>query len=75
VSSTQSFNAEDLRQAPWRKSSHSGNGDSGSCVEVAPLDGHVAVRHSRHAEGPVIIYTLAEWRAFMAGAHGAEFDF
>ena len=43
----------------WRKSSHSGGTE---CVEVA--DG-VQVRDSKDPDGPVLIFTPAEWRAFL----------
>jgi hypothetical protein len=57
----------------WVKSSLSfANGD---CVEVASLpDGRVGVRDSKDAAGPVLRFTAAEWRAFVGGVHGGEFD-
>lgn len=54
----------DLRRAQWRKSSLSG---VNNCVEVAFLDGHVAVRDSKDRRGPVLAFTPAEWRAFLDG--------
>jgi hypothetical protein len=59
--------------APWVKSSLSyANGD---CVEVASLaDGHVGVRDSKDAEGPILRFTSSEWRAFIAGVRNGEFD-
>jgi Domain of unknown function (DUF397) len=48
---------------------------NGSCVEVALLaGGGVAVRDSKDADGPILRYTDAEWRAFLHGAKGGEFD-
>ncbi|MFT2014398.1 DUF397 domain-containing protein [Streptomyces sp. 796.1] len=48
---------------------------AGECVEVAGLpSGEVAVRNSRHPEGPALVFTKAELRAFLAGAREAEFD-
>jgi hypothetical protein len=63
----------DLSRAQWRKSTKSqGNGQ---CVEVADLDGHaVAVRDSKDQDGPVLVFTSTEWRAFLAGAKDGEFD-
>ena len=61
-----------LRGLPWRKAQSSvGNG---ACVELAPADGNVALRDSKDPDGPVLIYTAAEWRAFLHGAKGGEFD-
>lgn len=58
---------------PWRKSSHSG-GEGGMCVEVADVDGGVAVRDSADPLGPVLAFSSAEWDAFLAGVHDGEFD-
>ena len=69
---------EDLARVQWRVSSRSTSGGGGNCVEAGPLDdgtGRVALRHSQHPDGPVIIYTRAEWDAFVAGAKDNEFDF
>lgn len=63
-------------EAAWRISSKSDHGGN-TCVEAGPLldgSGRVAVRHSHHPDGPVIIYTRAGWAAFLAGAKDGEFD-
>jgi hypothetical protein len=48
-------------------------------VEAGPFGdgtGRVAVCHSHHrTDGPVIVYTKAEWDAFIAGVKALEFDF
>jgi Domain of unknown function (DUF397) len=63
----------DLSAAAWRKSSYSG--EEQSCVETAFLaDGRVAVRDSKDRGGPALIYTCAEWAAFLSGAKAGEFD-
>lgn len=59
--------------ARWMKSRHSNA--EGNCVEVASLsDGSVAVRNSRHPDGPALVYTPAEMAAFLAGAKDGDFD-
>ena len=64
----------DLSSAVWRKSSRSGS-NGGNCVEVATnLPGIVAVRDSKDRQGPALIFTPDEWRAFLAGAREGEFD-
>jgi hypothetical protein len=64
----------DLAGAAWRKSSRS-NGNGGACVEVADLpDGARAVRDSKDRGGPTLLFTPAEWRAFVEGVKLGEFD-
>ena len=54
-----------LRRAEWRTSTYSANGST--CVEVAVnLPDVVAVRDSKDREGPVLVFTSDEWRAFVA---------
>lgn len=58
--------------APWVKSSYSNW--QGQCVEVAFLSGgEVAVRNSRHPDDAILVFTAAEWDAFLRGAHDGEF--
>ena len=49
--------------AAWRKSSYSN--PSGNCVEAAELVGGVALRDSRFADGPALVFTSATWNAFI----------
>ena len=66
--------AFDPTELTWRKSTRSG-GQGGNCVEVAELpDGGVAVRDSKHPEGSPLLFTLAEWQAFVGGVKDGEFD-
>jgi hypothetical protein len=46
----------------WRKSSYS-NGNV-ECVEVAVGPGRVAIRDSKNAGGPILIFPVAGWDAF-----------
>jgi uncharacterized protein DUF397 len=65
--------ASELHGVHWRKSSRSGP-QGGNCVELANLaDGQVAVRNSRHPDGPALVFTAAEWDAFLGGAKDGEF--
>ncbi len=63
----------DLNQAQWFKSTRSG-ADSDNCVEVAFIDDAIAVRDSQNPSGPALIFTAAEWDAFVHGAKDGEFD-
>ncbi|WP_431774395.1 DUF397 domain-containing protein [Streptomyces cucumeris] len=59
----------DLTGAQWRSGSQ-GVGD----VEIAFVEGFIAMRHGRRTEDPALIFTPAEWRAFVVGARDGEFD-
>ena len=65
--------ASTLAGVTWMKSRRSGP-TGGNCVEVAFLtDGDVALRNSRHPDGPALVFTRAEWDAFLGGAGDGEF--
>lgn len=60
--------------AQWIKSSYSGP-TGGNCVEVAFLERNgVAVRNSRRPDSQPLVFTQAEWDAFIRGARDGEFD-
>ena len=61
----------DLSFVVWRKSTLSA---ANGCVEVAFVDGRVAVRDSKDRQGPVLVFTTAEWSAFVGGVRNGEFD-
>ncbi|GAA4619566.1 hypothetical protein GCM10023108_45220 [Saccharopolyspora hordei] len=43
-------------------------------VEIAFVDGYVGMRNGADPDGPVLVFTPAEWDAFVAGAKDGEFD-
>ena len=47
----------------WRKSSRSGD-NGGACVEVATVGPAVAVRDSKHPDGPLLAFAANTWQAF-----------
>jgi hypothetical protein len=60
----------DLTGTNWRKSSYS-SGNGGACVEVAAGGpGVVAVRDSKDPDGPALIFSPADWSAFIASLKG-----
>jgi hypothetical protein len=59
----------DLTRAEWLSSSN-GVGD----VQIAFVEGYIAMRDGRSPDGPALIFTPAEWRAFVLGARDGEFD-
>lgn len=65
--------ANQLQGVTWRKSRASNS--QGNCVEMARLpDGHVAVRNSRHPDGPALIYTRGEVAALLDAAKHGDYD-
>jgi hypothetical protein len=59
----------DLSDAHWQSSS-GGLGD----VQIAFVEGFIAMRNGTRPESPSLIFTPAEWGAFVSGARGGEFD-
>ncbi|GII90623.1 DUF397 domain-containing protein [Sinosporangium siamense] len=63
-----------LANAEWRKAERSG--DSGDCLEVAPLPGgQVGIRDTEHLDQPPFVVSASVWGAFIDGAKRGEFDF
>ncbi len=63
-----------LDAAVWKKASRSNGNGGNNCVEVAFLDTGVAVRDSKDRSGPALMFTMAEWTAFVDSAKDGEFD-
>jgi hypothetical protein len=63
-----------VREASWLKSSFSGY--NGNCVEIARLQpDRIGVRDTKdNGAGPVLIFTIREWNAFISGAKDGQFD-
>ncbi len=56
--------------AVWQRS-----GDGAGGVEVAFLaSGNIGLRDAKNPDGPALIFTPGEWRAFVAGAKDGEFN-
>ena len=68
------MSAHHLDDAVWKKSSRSNGNGGNNCVEVAVLDTGVAVRDSKDQSGPALMFTSAEWTAFVNSAKDGEFD-
>ncbi len=68
------MNNEGTADAEWFTSSRTTANNS--CVEVAFLEGGtVGLRDSKdNGKGPVLIFTPAEWDAFLGGVQDGEFD-
>jgi len=52
-----------------RSSSH-----NGECVEIASAAGNIVMRDSKDPNGPILVYTRAEFKAFLGGARNGDFD-
>lgn len=53
----------DVTPVAWRKSSRSGD-NGGACVEVGTVGPSVAVRDSKHPDGPQLAFAAGSWQAF-----------
>lgn len=71
--------AEWIRGSDQETASSVTPGDVGEHVEIAFVtseagDDYVGMRNSAHPEGPILVFTPAEWDAFIEGAKDGEFD-
>lgn len=56
----------------WRKSSFSGYNTN--CVEVGHSGDTIGVRDTQNRQGGSLMFTTAEWSAFIGGVRNGEFD-
>lgn len=57
----------DLSAAHWRRSSYSGYGNEGNCVEVAALPTVIAVRDSKAPRTDALTLSTTAWSRLRAG--------
>lgn len=57
--------------AAWHKSSYSSG--EGACVEIAVVDGVIAMRDSKDISRPALLFHPDEFDAFVKGAVDGEF--
>lgn len=55
----------DSSRMTWRKSSYSGDGDNGDCVEVGFAEPSVAVRDSKNPTGELLAVPQESWARFL----------
>jgi Domain of unknown function (DUF397) len=61
----------DLSRAVWQRAEGDTSQDG---VEVAFVDDLIGLRNSAEPLGPVLVFTRAEWDAFVSGAQDGEFN-
>ncbi|HEY8451072.1 MAG TPA: DUF397 domain-containing protein [Natronosporangium sp.] len=61
----------DLSRAVWQRAE---DDVSDGAVEIAFVGDLVGMRNATDPDGPVLVFTRAEWAAFIAGAKDGEFD-
>jgi hypothetical protein len=55
----------DFVGSEWRKSSRSGQGGNGNCVEVSLSPIAAGVRDSKNSFGPHLTFPATSWHAFL----------
>ena len=59
-------------QPQWRKSSYSGAANN--CVELAEIDGRIAIRDSKSPDQPPLLFPRPALTAFLTAVKAGEFD-
>lgn len=63
----------DLTGAVWRGSDEETPAGGGR-IEVAFVEDKICMRNGEDPDSPVLVFTQAEWDAFVGGAKDGEFD-
>lgn len=66
------LNEAERSSLTWLKAQSSSH--NGACVEIASTAGKIALRDSKDPNGSILVYTPAEFKAFLDGARNGEFD-
>jgi hypothetical protein len=61
----------EARDHQWRKARRSAN--NGACVEVAPVNGQIAVRDSMNPTGGRLQYSAPSWQVFVSAIRNGYF--
>lgn len=71
---TRAVTSTDVSRASWLKSTFSNL--NGNCIEIGRLlPDCIGIRDTKDSgNGPVLVFTQAEWSAFIAGAKDGQFD-
>jgi Domain of unknown function (DUF397) len=56
----------------WTKATASG---AGACVEIAVIDGKIAVRDSKHPDGGILSYPVNDWSEFLQRVKAGTYDY
>jgi hypothetical protein len=67
-----SMRSSDNFSDAWRKSSFSGYNTN--CVEVGHSGDTIGVRDTQNRQGGSLVFSTAQWTAFISGVRGGEFD-
>lgn len=62
----------EVRNLDWRKAARSAG--NGACVEIAQVNGQIAVRDSKDPEGPILSYSARVFRSFLRATKNGSID-
>lgn len=66
--------ADAFTASEWERPAACGS-DGGNCVEVnRSVAGYVAVRDSKQAGSPVLVFSDHEWRRFLIAVRSGQYD-